>query len=564
MSHLFDIPETQADLPKNNHGNTSYRQIAPSHAVNNGGFGSGDLKFRFGTSSASQWWVPSKSFFVIRTKLTSGDNRPLRVEDDITYAMNMCGNLFQNMYIRLGGKVISSIPSDFAKIDTLMQRKERAGVALTGMGHTTNTWGSYEERLHAVAVNGKTSRNSSNPPRLVPLDELIDPGVNPPDAAEIPQGDAVIAFTWNAPQALDALSRFMSLLPVGTMINTGVGSIGGVTALSAEIIDDQTVIVLTNTIVDPVPDGGGGAPRPIPIGGIQLLHKHDLAAPSTIHEHVWQPPSSLFYSYAGAIPQSGEVEISLHPTVNYYSTAIESRGANKTLGDNANNYKFEIVDMFFYVMETRGPQFNGNQFILDLDEMRVQPKELGSTPVGGSLATYQFTVPKTTRGLTVAFADKRYATDTRVTASLFHGYDANITHTLGSKQSLRCKQLQLSYTGRQFPEQIAEMSYTGIAPLVANRLTHRYVENLINRGDFDAEGHVETFEEWLQRGPYYYFPVDKDSLDENTAVSVKVAFDATGAELANTTMYLWAHYRNIVIVRLTPDRRVLDVSVSDT
>ena len=279
-------------------------------------------------------------------------------------------------------------------------------------------------------------------------------------------------------------------------------------------------------------------------------------------ELLWQPPSAMFHSVKTAIPQTGEIEISLHPAIDFMRAAVESRGATNRdpTATRANGgYRFEVLSMFLYVMETRGPTFTGDRYLLDLDEINAQQAGIAS----GGLQEIPFTVNRTTRALTAAFIDRRQDTDTRTSRTTFRSYQDKLTQGL-HVQSENLKKFVMTYAGRQFPMNIADIEFGRKYGRQTKKqfFLQRYLESVIYRGKMDAEGEVETFQEWMERGYYLHFRVDKDSRDESTRVIVKPEFDV-GTNTTNMYLVLFEHHRSIVQVTLTPDRRVLSVLKSD-
>jgi len=72
-----------------------------------------------------------------------------------------------------------------------------------------------------------------------------------------------------------------------------------------------------------------------------------------------------------------------------------------------------------------------------------------------------------------------------------------------------------------------------------NELQQRYNDDLQETGLIANHGGAESFGEWLQRGPYFYYSFNRDREDRSTQVQVAAEFDSieTGANLMLVAFY---------------------------
>jgi len=289
-------------------------------------------------------------------------------------------------------------------------------------------------------------------------------------------------------------------------------------------------------------------------------------------ELMWSPPSALFHSHQGPIPQAAEIEIVLQPSNHYLRAAVEARPSG--LRDEPNGpapstsyessdgrYKFSVEKMIFYLCETRANIFKQRKFVLDLHEIAAQATNIPSADLSES----PFTVNRATRALTVAFTDKRQDTDSRMSRSVFKAYSSTNAVTQGILDPVHenLRTLMIDYAGQQYPLNQPEFSLTegddystdGAPALGRNYFTQRYLENLLYQGNMDDAIGAETFREWLDRGYYIHWQCDKAGGNEATRVIVKHQL-AQGTDSSQATLMLFEHYRNIVEVTLNDIGRI--------
>ena len=60
-------------------------------------------------------------------------------------------------------------------------------------------------------------------------------------------------------------------------------------------------------------------------------------------------------------------------------------------------------------------------------------------------------------------------------------------------------------------------------------MTQRWVDSLLQTGSYHTEGGAESFNDWIQRGPFFHFVWPKDAKERGTRVNVSFKF-AQGLE----------------------------------
>ena len=82
-----------------------------------------------------------------------------------------------------------------------------------------------------------------------------------------------------------------------------------------------------------------------------------------------------------------------------------------------------------------------------------------------------------------------------------------------------------------------------------NRFQQRYIDDLTECRLIESDGGAESFGEWLQRGPYYFYSFNRDREDKSTQVQLSAQFTSIEAD---SQLFLVAMYS-----------RVTEISVDD-
>ena len=246
-------------------------------------------------------------------------------------------------------------------------------------------------------------------------------------------------------------------------------------------------------------------------------------------ELCWKVPLMLFHTCDKYLP-SGDYEIVLNPqpeTV-YRILAFESDTTLPT--GTATNLSISRIHLNVATVE--GPRMDNGKYALSLDHIECQSNKLLSQ----NLSQTNFSVSSATKALVVAYQDNRINTGVMSGSKFTISEDANPL-TAGKSPLLRLgaaklTRLYVQYDGLQRPSPDADPrldSDTGGLPTGHFELTERYYETQAETGMINDEAGPENLEEWLERGPYYYFNWNRDSRSGATRVVVNQEFSSAGA-----------------------------------
>lgn len=256
-------------------------------------------------------------------------------------------------------------------------------------------------------------------------------------------------------------------------------------------------------------------------------------------ELIWHPPLSIFQVHH-ALPV-GNYELIMTPVgVNQLQNA-----AVETTDPGADDFKFEVEELFFFAHQTIGPRIENTKYHLDLAQVRCQTAQL-DTP---NFSQKSFDVSPSTHALTIAYQDGRLD-DPQYPATQF---DFNFD------EALYLERFYVDYAGQQKPSPDADPSYNETENI--DRTTQRYLETIMGTGMYWECGGAEGLSDWQERGPYYHFPWPRDGSDASTRVRVHQAFRA-GTDVSNGRVLLFDHSRSVATVTIK-DGRVVDVMMQD-
>jgi len=536
MNPLFNLKQSAAELPSLNDGLASitYDQHPPTRDVTGDNFPNGAIHLRW-QNSGGRWWIPSKSYIRIRAKLFQQDGTTVITSaDNIAPNMGFCSNLFQSCEFRIADKTVSRVSDYMAQVDALRTRLTKSKSYLDTVGSTLNFWQhSYCERQAIVASDGGFAHEASASGGITDTNYGMV-GVSSVQiiaAGGGKTGTAVFILAIGS-STIDV----RQILKIGDVIESAVGVKHTITGFNTSLI---ARVVSEGTIVN------AAAAQDF------LIHPQtakDYKAQRNGFECIWQPPLSIF-NVTHAMP-SGKYEILLNPQTAsvYMKNAIESLGLDRNQGAG-NDFQLEIVDMYLYLATVEGPVVENVNYFLSLEETRCQTDNIDNN---NGLQQKNFDISPASFALTVAFQDTEAGVDTRRSASKFKIRPIAGTVLLPDLPSkypsaeMALRRLYVQYAGQTKPSPDADPDYVEGIDYVSSR----YAETMLYSGAYFDCGGAEDKNDWILRGPYYYFSWPKDGSSESTRCLVNYSFtDAVGSGVGR--VLLFDHYKQMVLVSVT-------------
>jgi hypothetical protein len=539
---IFQLKQDVSEIDSSNHGITAcnLRQISASREVAGTAFPSGVQNYKF-EMSGNKWWVPSKSYMRLRCKLTKGDGvTPLTLSDGIAPNMNLCGNMWQSMDMKIADTTISRISTNVAQVDTLKHRLEKSRAWSKTIGQSTNFWDEdFHARQNAVCSDGVQSDYKSVQQIRV---NMGNPNAGDRVAYTDATNTAVITYVNAQPADLwladDLYTDFST--PLNIRDNQVI--------LDAAVDPTFRVFTLVLSAI------GADAASADNIWGRTRRGGSDSRRVSEF-ELIWKPPLGIF-DYENALP-CGRYELSLTPQNSsiLQNLAIETVGAASKASAN---FKFSVEQCYFYCYEVEGPNCSDMKYLLDIEQIRLQTVDFQ----GSTFGQRSFDVSPATRAVTIAYQDARVGgSDTRLSASKFRTY-ADVVPFYAATEikndyALSLDRQYFSYGGRSFPSQDADPKFdTNV-----DRTTQRYVESMIQSRAFYDTGGCEDIQEFHSAGSYYHQMTYKDERDQSTRLVVHSGFGS--APVANNARVLCFDTHSILAQITLENGVVKEVQVAD-
>jgi hypothetical protein len=159
--------------------------------------------------------------------------------------------------------------------------------------------------------------------------------------------------------------------------------------------------------------------------------------------------------------------------------------------------------------------------------MQIQSKALSA---GSNDSLLDFTVPPSTKAITIFVQSNKAGNDTKIPPSVFKCADR-------SDEKLKSIQIMYANTSKPATRWTSEMTEN------TNFMKQRYTDTQLYSGKIWSEGGTETFAEWLKRGPIYHYSFIRDESDRSTHVQLSSQFDTLAAD---TNLMICAHFTRTV------------------
>ena len=162
MKSIFDLPESNEELSSTNQGMAdvyydqiqSLKGIGDTDGSGNSKFGTETYIYRWQMDSGS-YWVPSRSYFKMRVKLSKSDGSQLDLNDNIAPMMGMASGLFNKIQYKILNRTISELTQFIPQVDAFRKRLNKSGQWLRDLGASSNFYQScFQDRQKQVVSDG--------------------------------------------------------------------------------------------------------------------------------------------------------------------------------------------------------------------------------------------------------------------------------------------------------------------------------------------------------------------------------------------------------------------------
>lgn len=520
---IFDLPHSLEELRRPEDViKVSTRKIIPRAASKGGDFPGSDITFDF-VLAGNQHWIPSRSYVVLRDSIYVGDSNTDPVQPninalgnaaaDVAPAMNCQDNLWDGVQLTVGGFSLGSRTKLAPQISACEKRIMKSASWLDGAGKSSQCFEpSFFKRREDILAQGR-----------------IEDGTN----VRREQLTGTVTIVNNSEALAGVNTLFLTELREGDQIITQDN-------IAANVVQVLTVLqITTNTAATVTSDvhiaqGAGTL--------YNFYGPSKKSAQANKNERLYQPPLGVFKQGKALPPARYELILRPKPDTVYKQSALESKvnnlviagGARDTAGDlTEGEYEYIVDNIVFFLAVVDNYERVADQmsYVLDLEETEVLPRQIpGNMPT-----TENFTVSKSTFGLSVALQDNRAGRNTLFSPSLFKTEN-------NSQQSLTS--LRLDYAGQSRPQPDAQPSFIA----GTDHETYRWSESAIEDLAYYDTGGVLTKDDWRELGELYHFQWRKVGDDISTNVDVSVTYGAFTNGPHN--LLLFHHFRRVIEMQI--------------
>jgi hypothetical protein len=477
-----------------------YREISCQKSVIGADFDRGNQDYNF-SMGAPTAWIPSKCYFRVTLKLSNssdaaGTGAQPTVSNQLAFADNVAACLYNNAYFKAGGQDVSSIVNYIPQASALLHRTSKSRAWLNSIGKSAYMMNAdFQERVNVTASDDLLNVSSQQ--------EYVAAGGD--------DGVGTVTIT-EATGAVVGVNTKLDLLAIGDILVVGgvhfkvttaaTNPTGAAMVVSARFATSGNI---TGTVY-----------------GLKMKRR-DGGSRNQVHV-LFQPPIGIFQHHEPM--GAGDYRFSLNPNSSYKKACVESSRGSLVPGTN---FDLTVQDIKLYIatVKTNIPKSITN---LALVEMLVQTKPASAN------RTYEFTVPSSTLSLCFFVQSGDAGSNTQSPPTTFKCKDSSQNNI---------ESLQITYANMTKPSTRWDSEFKdGI-----NKFQQRYVDDLTECRLIESDGGAESFGEWLQRGPYYFYSFNRDREDKSTQVQLSAQFTSIEAD---SQMFLVAMYS-----------RVTEISVDD-
>lgn len=235
-------------------------------------------------------------------------------------------------------------------------------------------------------------------------------------------------------------------------------------------------------------------------------------------------------------PARYELTLRPKPDILYKQSASESSAGaiafaggarNEALPTDAHEYVVDDIVFYMAVVENYERVPDKMTYVLDLEETEVLPRAIA----GDGTFTENFTVSKSSFGLSVALQDKRAGQNSLYSPSLFK-VEGDVQQGITS--------LRIDYAGQTRPNPQKSLKYGAGIDYEGWGYAETSVEDLAY---YDTGGAL-TKKQWRDLGELFHYQWRKTGDDISTDVNVEVAYGAFANGPHN--LLLFHHFRRVI------------------
>jgi hypothetical protein len=497
-----------------------------------------------------QKWKPLLSEWTLRLSLTAVGGGQLNQAADIALALNMALNGWQYLHFFANNQKIDEISEHVAEVSSIRTRLEKPDSWFKSAGKQKIWDTSFKQRQNLIISDAPSGADKivtqTTLPDLYTEFLVVAPNqvIIADSAANAPIG-SVITFSVNGGNAIPDLQLVLKkgdLLEIGGALD---GQNGGNTGKQVRITD----ITATSITVSPQIDDLAGAINVAAGNFLNVIRIRETT--SSFNDFNILPIYNgkdeleisfklpLGVSYCDEMPP-GDYEFRLRgfSKNEFARRLIQSLTADKAFGVN---FAIDIKDLYYQPYFVEGNQrMDEGTIVKTFKCWQAQKKKALA-----SSNDLQFTTASNLHAIGFACQDSRVGSQSRYSPAFMTSYNGDVdpTNELANRTDLDMNYYQIRYAGKYFPEPAQQDAFT----TRNNKKVQSYMETYKHSGSLYYEGCCETYDDYIRRGPLYFwqFPRDKNTYATEARINIKY----NGAPGNNTDIVLfWCYYRTVKLV----------------
>ena len=519
-----------SQLSSANDGMSRFRftEVAPRPLTTGDAFFNSEVRFSYRNNGSTRS-LEHQSYIRARITLGKTNNTDLLYEDMIAPTMNPLSTIWQKIEWLAGGHTITSVNENVAQVSTLEHRLLRSGSQLDKGENSSFMMSPYFEDRQDLVIKEVYDPST----RLLARGKSVQVALitETADTLEL-DDDGLFTYADVAGVGIDLRLYYKVGDYISFFSPSAIGAAGA-----------KRIVAKLTAVAQLVLTVGAGV---IPFAMAASVARHaevdirklDRKQRSRTFEICWRPPLGMFYmdDIPGTPAGNYELVAQPFPSDTAKRNFIESLGiATKTVAD----FYLDLKSIYLYVAKFDAPFVKDATVLLDLFETRLQTKTIPNGSGASGASQEDFIVPPTTNALSLAFQDTRAQNDSRFSLTKFK---------CENDVELSLEQFYIQYADMQRPERVPSLDYDQSTDNVSiNQLVQQYYNTMQQNGTLFSAGSSETFEEWRDRGLYFYLDYPRSGEDRATVAQLYYKFKAP---VDNVKILLFSHARKVVTLSI--------------
>ncbi len=522
--NIFKKAQSKDELQYDMYGDVHMSRVRSDRDVSGSdtSFADTELLFNFNLRRDT-YWVPGMSCFRLRLeyKKFTAANPPVQIQflhkDNIALPYNIFACLLSKVELRKNQKPIETINNFVSQVDSLMKRISTTSTFKDKFLKDSAIFDSnFQNRVKLLSIDGDVEEE---------IEKLSKTEL---EAARVAQGGIALGDV-----AWTRLSRTVTFVGVTVSTYFKIGDI---------FLFPQSIIVAQSHELR------GGVVTSIPTTATMVISEisnyafpvtANLAAAASIWYRIrtmarqsinieieWSPEFDLLKESV-LYPGSYEIMLQPLPLAQYRKNALETFSELAHVGQNGTvgtaGFNLTVRSIHYMLATIKSTPLNDITYFIRKRYIQCKAKNFPTGSITTTEQSARFDVPKGCRALAFAFQTANDTNSTINSPSLFKSGKSLIDPTKRNQEqflnSFYIEINQQTYPSyKEYPER--KFASTGDTDF----LSYVWKNNQVQLGASSLGEASESYKEWLNAGPYYYFNLMPDSSQQARELEIYFTF----------------------------------------